>query len=93
MSRTAERPKGTLSISPRGRGGRACPGHRESPRRPYRRSRALLAKTEPVPFREDAEGVIRWYALRAMTIQLDVPDGFLLATGQSAEEFVREVQR
>jgi hypothetical protein len=54
---------------------------------------ALLAKTEPVPLREDAEGVIRWYALRAMTIQLDVPDGFLLATGQSAEEFVREVQR
>lgn len=27
-----------------------------------------------------------------MTIQLDVPDGFLLATGQSAEEFVLEAK-
>jgi predicted HTH domain antitoxin len=27
-----------------------------------------------------------------MTIQLDIPDGFLLATGQSEEEFVREAK-
>lgn len=27
-----------------------------------------------------------------MTIQLDVPDGLLLATGQSTEEFVREAK-
>jgi predicted HTH domain antitoxin len=27
-----------------------------------------------------------------MTIQLDVPDGLLLATGQSAQEFVREAK-